>query len=153
MISHILNYYSQIKHSKYYTFYLYYGTEKTDKRTRIEKTESICNKEKIRPITSKTKLILTHWDLIVTPDLDYEPLRYSKDIVPILYVNHGSHIVSIDDKGTLYAYGERALLKGKCKFTAICEPNIRIYKELNNSNEFRDCVVHVGAKRCRCINF
>lgn len=147
MVWHILNYYDQVKENPVYNFYLYYGDAKTDNETRTRRTYEITKGTRIEPITNKKRLVLVPLDLIVTADLDYEPLRYTKDIVPILYVNHGFHIVSIDNDRNLYAYGERALDdKGRCKFSCILEANMRIANVMNKREPFKGLVMHVGAK-------
>ncbi|NLN05511.1 MAG: hypothetical protein GX166_12000 [Clostridiaceae bacterium] len=147
MVWHILNYYDQVKEDPGYNFYLYYGDAKTDCETSARMSYEITKDTHIKPITNKKKLVLVPLDLIVTADLDYEPLRYKKDIVPILYVNHGFHIVSIDKERNLYAYGERALdEKGRCKFSCILEANLRIANAMNNIEPFKGLVRHVGAK-------
>ena len=147
MVWHILNYYDQVKENPVYNFYLYYGDAKTGNETRTRRTYEITKGTRIEPITNKKRLVLVPLDLIVTADLDYEPLRYTKDIVPILYVNHGFHIVSIDNDRKLYAYGERALDdKGRCKFSCILEANMRIANVMNKREPFKGLVMHVGAK-------
>lgn len=147
MVWHIMNYYEQLKEDKRFNFYLYYGDAKTKAETRLNRTYEITKGTKIKPVTSKKKLVLTPMDLIVTADLDYEPLRYSKDIVPVLYVNHGFHIVSIDKERNLYAYGKRARDdKGNCKFTCIFEANSRIADIMSKREPFKGIVRHVGAK-------
>ena len=147
MIWHILNYYEQVKDDTSYCFYLYYGDTKTSLEARSQRSKEICEDRNITPIINKKKLVLTPLDLIVTADLDYEPLRYSKEVVPILYVNHGFHIVSIDNEKNLYAYGKGALNNwGEGKFSCILESNKRIANEMNKREPFKGLVRYVGAK-------
>ena len=113
MVWHILNYYDQVKENPVYNFYLYYGDAKPDNETRTRRTYEITKGTRIEPITNKKRLVLVPLDLIVTADLDYRH-KVHKRYRPILYVNHGFHIVSIDNDRNLCLWG-RALMIRKIK--------------------------------------
>lgn len=87
------------------------------------------------------------WDLIVCADLR-TPASFTRQMVPILYVNHGLHILSMDGGETLYGYGEYARGEdGKPKFTAMCEPNALICEELKEADpEMSRVIRHTGYK-------
>lgn len=87
------------------------------------------------------------WDLIVCADMR-TPASFTREMTPILYVNHGLHIISMDGGDTLYCYGAYARGEdGKPKFTAMCEPNALILEEMKKSDpEMADTIVHTGYK-------
>lgn len=136
---HIMDYYNQVSDEDY-IFFSYYGNGHTDKRKRRET-------KAIKPIYKKVRLLLCPLSLIVTADLTYEPLRYKKEDIPILYVNHGAHIVSTDKESNLYAYGKRALdEKGNARFSLYLEPNKRIYDYMNKQGPFTGRVIYTSSK-------
>jgi len=87
------------------------------------------------------------WDLIVCADLRI-PGGFTRDMTPILYVNHGPHIISADGGETLYCYGENARGKdGKPKFTKMCEANQGIMDIMADVDpDLAAVMVHTGFK-------
>ncbi len=87
------------------------------------------------------------WDLIVCADLR-TPASFTRKMVPILYVNHGLHIISMDNGETLYCYGAYARGEdGKPKFTKMCESNALILEALQKSDpDMAATLVHTGFK-------
>lgn len=87
------------------------------------------------------------WDLIVCADMR-TPASFTKYMTPLLYVNHGLHIISMDGGKTLYCYGEYARGEdGKPKFTKMCEPNALIMEEMKKADpDMAQVMVHTGFK-------
>jgi hypothetical protein len=87
------------------------------------------------------------WDLIVCADLR-TPASFTRDMVPILYVNHGLHIISMDGGETLYCYGDYARDdRGKPRFTAMCEPNSAIAEAMKKTDpKMAEVIHHTGYK-------
>ncbi len=70
------------------------------------------------------------WDLIVCADMR-TPASFTREMTPLLYVNHGLHIVSMDGGARLYCYGDSALdERGQPKFTRMLESNRHIVREM-----------------------
>ena len=87
------------------------------------------------------------WDLIVCADMR-TPASFTRHMTPLLYVNHGLHLISMDNGETLYGYGGYAWGEdGKPKFTAMCEPNALIAEEMQKTCPKMGAVIHhVGYK-------
>ena len=92
------------------------------------------------------------WDLIVCADMR-TPASFTRYMTPILYVNHGLHIISMDGGETLYCYGEYARGEdGKPKFSAMCEANTSIAEEMKKEDpEMAKVIRHTGYKFYRDV--
>ena len=143
MEQHILDYYHQIKDDNY-NIYLFYPSRpfKDNKNAlfyrRILKTNI--------KVIGWLKFCFSSWDLIVSADLSL-PYFTNKE-VPLLYINHGLHIVSYDNGKTLYAYGTQSKDKsGKPKFNIMLEPNKRIAEYMTDHDKtFKNVIKWSGYK-------
>jgi hypothetical protein len=144
MEEHIYDYYLQIKDEKMYNVYLYYPTKpfKDHKSSSFYKKITKTDVE----IVNRLKYYFYPWDLVVSADLGVP--FFSKREVPLLYINHGLHIVSHDHGKTLYAYGVQSKNKqGQPKFSIMLEPNKRISKYMiDHEKSFEDIIKWSGSK-------
>ncbi|NLV57884.1 MAG: hypothetical protein GXY67_03855 [Clostridiales bacterium] len=87
------------------------------------------------------------FDLIVCADLR-TPASFTKKMTPILYVNHGLHIISMDGGQNLYCYGDYAKGEdGKPKFSRMLESNALIMEAMKESDpDMAALMVHTGFK-------
>lgn len=87
------------------------------------------------------------WNLIVVADMR-TPASFTIRTTPILYVNHGLHIISVDGGERLYCYGDYALDdRGRPRFSKMCEPNQLIVERMKTFDpRFSDVIVHTGFK-------
>lgn len=87
------------------------------------------------------------FDLIVCADLR-TPASFTKKMTPLLYVNHGLHILSMDGGETLYCYGEYARGEdGAPKFSRMLESNALIMEAMKEADPRMAAVmVHTGFK-------
>ncbi len=87
------------------------------------------------------------WDLIVCADMR-TPASFTRKTTPLLYVNHGLHIISMDGGQTLYCYGAYAHGEdGKPKFTKMCESNAVIMEAMKEADpDMAKTMVHTGFK-------
>ncbi len=118
MLPHLLRYHESVRELPGYRFYSLCEDESSAKAL-AERGVAPCPRYARRA-----------WDLIVAADMK-TPAGVSKQMTPLLYVNHGLHIVSQDGGETLYCYGPLALDEaGAPKFTRMCEPNARIAERM-----------------------
>ena len=144
MEQHILDYYYQIKDNNY-NVSLYYPSmsSKNNNQSTLFYKKVI---ETDIKVIGWMKFCTFPWDLIVSADLSL-PYFTNKE-VPLLYINHGLHIVSYDNGKTLYAYGARSKDKsGRPKFNIMLEPNKRIAEYMiNHDKSFKDVIKWSGYK-------
>ncbi|MBR6408563.1 MAG: hypothetical protein IKS19_08305 [Clostridia bacterium] len=146
MIPHLLKYYNAVKDIGC-RFFLCVDTHYGNRRQRLEKAREIVKGTKIAPVAGPD-LYKTKWSLIVIPDL-FLPKFYDKSLAPVLYINHGSHMISVDDGESTYAYSGISLdEKGEPISTAMLEPNRRIAETMQKDEKWKNIVVHVGCKDC-----
>lgn len=121
MEDHLLEYYNNFIGADSIQFWLYYPNS-------IYPSEFI-NKFKNQPIKyihSKFQLYINNYDLIVNPDL-YSTLTFNGKSIPMMYINHGLHMVSYDNGETLYAYDKGCKNEKNIPiFSTMFEPNKRI---------------------------
>lgn len=87
------------------------------------------------------------FDLIVCADLR-TPASFTRRMTPLLYVNHGLHILSMDGGETLYCYGDYARGEdGAPKFSRMLESNALIMEAMKEADpQMAKVMVHTGFK-------
>jgi len=143
MTAHIRRYCEPLLSEKAYRFFLYAPDFPKKDDPKDEFQQFIWSKG--IPLCDKPRRYA--WDLIVCADMRI-PAPFTRDITPILYVNHGPHITSMDGGETLYCYGEHARGKdGKPKFTKMCEANRKIMDIMAEEDpDMATVMVHTGFK-------
>ena len=142
MEQHILDYYYQIKHNNYNVYLFYPSMPFKDNNNlfykKVEKTDI--------KVIGWLKFSFFPWNVIVSADLSL-PYFTNKE-VPLLYINHGLHIVSFDSGKTLYAYGAQSKDEnGRPKFSIMLEPNKRIAEYMiNHDKSFKYVIKWSGYK-------
>ncbi|MDD3410534.1 MAG: hypothetical protein PHY12_06965 [Eubacteriales bacterium] len=141
MTSHIWRYYESVRAEAGYRFFLY--APETDMRLDADFQRRV----KASPIRLCAHPARHAWSLIVCADLR-TPASFTRDMCPLLYVNHGLHILSSDGGRTFYAYGPYARGEdGKPKFTRMLEPNLRIAEAMKAADpELAAVISPVGYK-------
>lgn len=146
MIPHLLKYYNAVKDIDC-CFYLFMDSHYGNSKSRLNKAAEIAKGTDIIPIAG-TKVYTTKWELIVIPDL-FLPPYFDKQLVPVLYINHGSHMVSVDDGENTYAYSNTTFEQnGQPKCTAMLEANSRIAELLCKQDKWKNIIKPVGCKDC-----
>lgn len=143
MASHIRRYAEPLLRCPDYRFFLYYpdlpaaSDPKNDFLTFLQQS----------PIQVIDRPQRHAWDLIVCADLR-TPASFTAAMTPILYVNHGLHIISMNGGEDLYCYGDYAVdEKGAPRFTKMLESNAGIAEKMAQYRPaFRDVIVHTGFK-------
>ncbi|MCL1854273.1 MAG: hypothetical protein FWF86_00945 [Clostridia bacterium] len=143
MTSHIRRYCEPLLHEKTYRFFLYTHDSLKEDNPKNEFQQFI--KDRGIPLCDRPQRHA--WDLIVCADMR-TPVSFTRDMTPILYVNHGPHIISMDGGETLYCYGEYARGEdGKPKFTKMCEANRMIMEAMAEEDpDMAAVMVHTGFK-------
>ncbi len=141
MTSHIQRYAQPLLSEAGYRFFLYYPDLPTQEDPANEFQQFV----QAHHISLCDKPGRYAWDLIVCADLR-TPASFTRAMVPLLYVNHGLHILSMDGGETLYAYGDYARGEdGKPKFTAMCEPNALIVEAMQQADpDMAKVLIHTG---------
>lgn len=142
MLSHLLAYYDCVRDMPDTRFFYLYP-DMPDGAARDPAHQRLAS----LPIARVNGVGLRAWDLIVSADMP-TPSGISKEMTPLLYVNHGLHIISKDGGERLYCYGEHALDEhGQPTFTRMLESNARIAREmLAFDPRFAPVIAHTGFK-------
>ena len=129
MLPHLLRYYDSVKALPGLHFDYFYPSmpANAEHNPTLERLLSL-------PIHRVDAIGARVWDLIVCADMP-TPAGISKEMTPLLYVNHGLHIVSADGGENLYCYGALALDEhGAPLFSRMCEPNAAIAEAMRAHN-------------------
>ena len=143
MVSHIQRYAEPLLKDPAYAFFLY-APELTARDDPENEFLQFVKQSRIAWVKHPGRYA---WDLIVCADMR-TPASFTRRMVPILYVNHGLHIISMDGGETLYCYGEYARGEdGAPKFTVMCEPNALIVEKMQQADpEMARAIRHTGYK-------
>ena len=143
MTSHIQRYAQPLLQNPTYAFFLYDPGFPGENDPSNEFQQFILQNH----IPRVQRPALHAWDLIVCADMR-TPASFTREMTPILYVNHGLHIISADGGETLYCYGDYARREdGGLTFSAMCEPNAMILKEMQAADpELAQVIRHTGYK-------
>ena len=143
MTSHIRRYPEPLLGCPDYRFFLYYP----DLPTAHDPKNDFLAFLKQSPIQVIDRPQRHAWDLIVCADLR-TPASFTAAMTPILYVNHGLHIISMNGGEDLYCYGDYAVdEKGAPRFTKMLESNAGIAEKMAQYRPaFGNVIVPTGFK-------
>jgi len=133
MKPHIFDYYKCIKELPGIKCFIYYP-EKWDSEI----------PEGVSLVKTRIEALISPWDLIVCADVCV-PLYYDKCETPIIYINHGLHMISYDGGDSLYAYD-----RGKNLFSVMLEPNSR-YAGIMSKRLVKEHIIHTGYKKANML--